>query len=85
MANQIQEEVDRILRIAVEEGTADSIEELYAAYVRPVGLATALERFRAVRTGLDRTVAVGLPVGLVDAILSNRQSVHFTSTHGTTK
>ena len=62
--------LDQILRLAVGEGTADTVEELYRAFVWPTGHAAAMERFQAVRAGVDATAAVGLPTGLVEAIMS---------------
>ena len=62
--------LDQILRTAVTEGTADTVEELYRAFVWPTGHAAAITRFQAVRAGVDATAAVGLPTGLVEAIMS---------------
>jgi translation initiation factor 2 alpha subunit (eIF-2alpha) len=67
--------IDHILRTAVAEGAADTVEELYAAYVWPVGHAAAMDRFQAVRAGVDTTAAVGLPAGLVEAILARLPEV----------
>jgi translation initiation factor 2 alpha subunit (eIF-2alpha) len=63
--------LDQVLRSAVAEGAADTAEELYRAFVWSAeeGHAAAMERFQAVRAGVDREVAVGLPVGLVNAII----------------
>lgn len=66
--------LDQILRTAVAEGAADTVEDLYGAFVWSAeegvdGHAAAMERFQAVRAGVDPAAAVGLPVGLVNAIM----------------
>jgi translation initiation factor 2 alpha subunit (eIF-2alpha) len=61
--------IDHILRTAVAEGTADTAEELYRAFVWPAGHAAAMDRFQAVRAGVSADAAIGLPVGLVEAIM----------------
>jgi translation initiation factor 2 alpha subunit (eIF-2alpha) len=68
-AHKRDAKIDHILRSAVAEGTADTAEDLYRAFVWPIGHTAAMERFQAVRAG-DATATVGLPVGLVEAIFA---------------
>jgi translation initiation factor 2 alpha subunit (eIF-2alpha) len=62
--------IDHILRSAVAEGGADTVEELYGTFVWSTGHAAAMERFQAARIGITEAI-VGLPVGLYEAICAH--------------